>query len=542
MPTEIKTQRRPEPRTQLSRRSLLKAAGITLGGVSLLSLLEACGDGATEEDGAGNLTLRMPFLQDMQVPDPDIMYEGEGVQVMEACYDGLVTYKSGTAEIVPQLADSWTVSKDQLTYTFTLKPDVKFHDGTPADAEAWVKSFKRRAGVKQGPAYMVEGIEKAEAKDATTLVVKLKEPNNAFLHYAACPWKMLVTSPTAVAKQEVGGDLAQKWLKTHDAGTGPYVMKEFVPGSHYVLERFDGYWGKRPYFKSIRIQITPEIATQKLQLDQGAFTLVSHGFAIADVLDYRKNKKFSVTTTTGASMMALYMNPDAGMFKDKSLRQAMMTAIDRAAAVATSFKGLTTVQHNFWPEDMFPDGLAPFNPKVDLGGLTEKIASLSNKKVDFAWVSSNGAPAQQMAELIQTQLAPTGLEISIRAMPSAEWFDLCNQPADKRPDLLLATMGGDALHLDTALRIFLRTGAKPLNAFQYGNAEVDKLMDEAITKGTEDKTNEVYLRITKIIADEALWVPLCRIPQNFVTHSDIGGVELDSYLPYIFDSAKIKRV
>ncbi|MDQ1043122.1 ABC transporter substrate-binding protein [Streptomyces sp. V4I2] len=542
MPTKIEAQHRPEPRTQLSRRSLLKAAGITLGSVSLMSLLEACGTDGASEDGAGNLTLRMPFLQDMQVPDPDIMYEGEGVQVMHACYDGLVTYKSGTSEIIPQLADSWTVSDDQLTYTFKLKPDVTFHDGTPADAEAWLKSFKRRAGVKQGPAYMVEGIEKATAKDATTLVIKLKEPNNAFLHYAACPWKMLVTSPTAVTKNAVGGDLAQTWLKTHDAGTGPYVMKEFVPGSHYVLERFDGYWGAQPYFKTIRIQITPEIATQKLQLDQGAFNLVSHGFAIADVLSYRKNKKFAVATNLGASMMSLYMNPGAGMFKDKSLRQAMMTAIDRATAVETSFKGLTTVQENFWPENMFPKGLAPFDPKVDLAPLTKKIASLSNKKIDFAWVSSNGAPAQQMAELIQTQLAPTGLEITIRAMPSAEWFDLCNQPAEKRPDLLLGSMGGDALHLDTALRIFLRTGAKPLNAFQYGNPKVDALMDEAITKGTEDKTNDVYLKITDIIADEALWVPLCRIPQNFVTHSDLAGIELDSYLPYVFNPAKIKRV
>ena len=540
MSTKTEDQRSPEPRIQLSRRSLLKAGGITLGSVSLMSLLQACGDGATE-DSAGNLTLRMPFLQDMQVPDPDIMYEGEGVQVMLACYDGLVTYKSGTPEIIPQLAESWTVSDDQLTYTFMLKPDVKFHDGTPADAEAWVKSFKRRAAVNQGPAYMVKGMEKAEAKDATTLVVKLKEPNNAFLHYAACPWKMLATSPTAVAKHAASGDLAQKWLKTHDAGTGPYVMKQFVPASHYVLERFDGYWGKQPYFKTIRIEVTPEIATQKLQLDQGAFDLVSHGFAIADVLKYRKSKEFSVTTTTGASMMSLYMNPDAGLFSDKSLRQAMMTAIDRATAVKTSFQGLTTVQQNFWPENMFPDGLAPFAPEVDLGPLTKKVASLSNKKVDFAWVSSNGAPAQQMAELVQAQLAPTGLEITIRAMPSAEWFDLCNQPAAKRPDMILGTMGGDALHLDTALRIFLRTGAKPLNAYQYSNPKVDALMDEAITKSTDDKTNDVYLQITKIIADEALWVPLCRIPQNFVTHSGISGVELDSYLPYIFNSAKIKR-
>ena len=121
------------------------------------------------------------------------------------------------------------------------------------------------------------------------------------------------------------------------------------------------------------------------------------------------------------------------------------------------------------------------------------MPTLPSKKVDLAWVTSYGAPGQQVAELIQTQLAPTGLDITVRAMPSAESFDLANQPAEKRPDLMVAGIGGDALHLDTVLRIFLRTGAKPLNYFQYGNPTVDRLMDEAITKPTIDETNQAYV-------------------------------------------------
>ena len=370
----------------------------------------------------------------------------------------------------------------------------------------------------------------------------LKEPNNAFLHYAACPWQMFAVSPTAVQTNALGGDLAQEWLKTNDAGTGPYVMKEFVPGSHYTLERFDGYWGEEPYFQTVRIEIVPEIATQKLQLDQGAFDLVAKGFAIPDVLNYKQNPQLKVITTRGASMMVLYMNFGAGVFTDKALRQAMMTALDRASIVETAFQGLTPLQSNFWPENMFPEGLAPFDTPVDIGPLQAMVPKLSGKKLDLAWVTSNGAPAQQVAELIQTQLAPTGLEITVRAMPSAEWFDVCNQPAERRPDLLVATMGGDALHLDTAVRIFLRTGAKPLNAYQYGNPEVDRLMDEAVTKPTTDETNQTYLQITEIIEDEALWVPLCRTPQNMVMHGYIDGVEQDSYIPYIFTPNKITRV
>ena len=110
-----------------------------------------------------------------------------------------------------------------MTYTFTLQPDVKFHDGTVADAEAWAQSFVRRAEINQGPAYMVAGVVNTAAPDPTTFVVTLGEPNNAFLHYLACPWQPFAVSPSAVAANTVGDDLAQEWLKTHDAGSGPYT-------------------------------------------------------------------------------------------------------------------------------------------------------------------------------------------------------------------------------------------------------------------------------------------------------------------------------
>ncbi len=464
------------PPINLDRRGFLKVSGLTVGGLALANLIAACG-GEASVDGQRNLTLRMPFLQDMQVPDPDIMYEGEGgVQVMKSCYEGLVNYKSGTSEIIPGLAESWTVSDDQLTYTFKLVPGgVTFHDGTPADAAAWVKSFERRLAVNEGgPAYMVAGIARSEAPDPTTLVVTLKEPNNAFLHYAACPWQMFAVSPTAVETNAVGGgDLAQEWLKTHDAGgTGPYAMKEFVPGSHYTLERFDGYWGgEEPYFQSVRIEIVPEIATQKLQLDQGAFDLVAKGFAIPDVLNYKQNAKFNTITAAGSTVIVLWMNFNAGVFADKSLRQAMMTALDRSAIVEAAFQGLTPpMQSNFWPENMFPRRLGAFRPtgRHRAAGSDRADVAVQEDRPglgDLLWCAR---PADRRADPDPTR-PPDRLEITVRAMPSAESFDLANQPAERRPDLMVAGIGGDALHLDTAMRIFLRTGAKPLNFFQYGN-------------------------------------------------------------------------
>jgi peptide/nickel transport system substrate-binding protein len=531
----------PGPPAGWDRRTFLKASGLTIGGISLASLIAACGGTGGGGPNNGTLNLRMPFLADMQVPDPDIMYEGEGVQVMESAYEGLVRYQPGTSTIIPSLAKSWTLSDDQLTYTFTLQPDVKFHDGTIADAESWIKGFERRGKINQGPAYMVAGVAKTDAPNPTTFVVTLKEPNNAFLHYLACPWQPFAVSPTAVAKNVKGDDLAQEWLKTNDAGTGPYTFKEFVTGSHYTLEAFPDYWGEKPVFKTIRIDITPSVATQKLQLDSGAFDMVTKGFAIPDVLQYQKNPQFSVVNSFGGVSEAIWLNPTSGIFANKALRQAVLTALDRKSVVDTAWGGLTTVQNGMWPENTLSPALAPFPPQVDTAPLKALLPTLPSKKIDLAWSADGGAPRQQMAELLQNQLAAFGLDVTVRTIPVAEQFDLANQPPEKRPDMMVTFLGGDALHLDTTFRILLRTGAKPLNFYQYSNPELDKLMDEAVQEATREKAEAIYKQCSQMILDEAVWIPLCVPPNSTIAHSYVTGIEDNSFYPPIFWPQALKR-
>ncbi|HEY9265392.1 MAG TPA: ABC transporter substrate-binding protein, partial [Mycobacterium sp.] len=518
---------------QWDRRTFLRAGGLTVGGISLVSLIAACGGSSGGGSGGGTVTLRMPFLADMQIPDPDIMYEGEGVQVMESAYEGLVRYESGTGKIITGLATSWTVSDDQLTYTFTLQPDVRFHDGTIADAAAWTKSFERRGKINQGPAYMVAGVVSTDAPDPTTFVVTLGEPNNAFLHYLACPWQPFAVSPSAVAANSVGDDLAQEWLKTHDAGTGPYTIAEFVPGSHYTLKAFPDYWGGKPTFETVRIEITPSISTQKLQLDSGAFDVVTKGFPIPDVLQYQQNPKFTVVNAVGGVGEAIWLNPHSGIFADKALRKAVQTALDRAAIVETAWGGLTSAQQGMWPDRTFPTALAPFPAEVDTAPLAAMVPTLASNKVDLAWGADLGAPRQQMAELVQTQLAALGLDVTVRTMPTAEMFDLANQPSEKRPDMLVAFLGGDALHLDTTFRILLRTGAKPLNFYQYSNPELDNLMDEAVRQPTSEQSDAIYQRISRMILDDAIWIPLCLPPNSTIAHSHVTGIENNAFFPQI---------
>ena len=114
----------------------------------------------------------------MQVPDPDIFYETEGNQVTMSTYEGLVRYTQDppSNEIEPLLATKWEKSPDGLKYTFTLRPDVKFFDGTEFNSEALKTSFERRTEVDQGPAYMLAEVDSYETPDPLTFVVNLKRP------------------------------------------------------------------------------------------------------------------------------------------------------------------------------------------------------------------------------------------------------------------------------------------------------------------------------------------------------------------------------
>lgn len=535
---------------EIDRRTFLRSGGLTVAGLhavgagGLGALLAACGgessSSAASVSPEGVLTLRMPFLQDMQIPDPDIMYEGEGLQVMLSVYEGLVRYKPGSGEIIPSLAESWTVSDDLLTYTFTLVPGVTFHDGSPADAAAWVKSFERRLAVNQGPAYMVAFAESSTAADATTFVVKLKEPNDAFLDYLACPWSPFAVSPTAVAANAVDGDLAQEWLKTHDAGTGPYVISEFVPASHYTLDAYPDYWGTEPQFKRVMIEIAPDISTQRLKLESGDLDMVTKGFSIEDVVAFQSDPDYEVVVTSGTAMICLWINPTSGLFTDKPLRQALLQAIDREAVITPAYQGLVKLTKNFFSENMFPDGLAPFDVTYDPSVMEGLVATLGSKKVDMAYASSGGAPFRRMAELVQVQLSALGLDVTVREMPTSQMFALSSGPADQRPDVLFGVYGPDALHVDTMVRIYLRTGAAPLNWFNVSSAEIDAEMDAALVEPTKDAVNAHYVRMAELIQEEAWVLPFGRRLDAVVARKGISNIIGNSYLPSIVTIAELK--
>jgi peptide/nickel transport system substrate-binding protein len=216
-------------------------------------------------------TVNLGFVADMQVPDPDVFYEIEGNVVTTSTYEGLVQYDNGTSKIVPSLATSWDIAPDGMTYTFHLRSNVPFHDGSGTLTSSDVKtSFSRRTalGAVSAPGYMLADVASYDTPDPQTFVVHLKNPVSAFMDYLAAPYGPKVEDAKGLAAN-AGSDNAQTYLKTHDLGTGPFTMSEFKPGDHYTLSAVPNYWGGKPQISQIHIGILPDISTQQLEFQNG---------------------------------------------------------------------------------------------------------------------------------------------------------------------------------------------------------------------------------------------------------------------------------
>src|SRR4029453_9976136 len=204
-------------------------------------------------------------------------------RVVMHIFDALVTFDTTTGAarppIVGQLAKSWDISPDGKVYTFHLQQGVKFHDGTPFNAEA-VKANIERMTDKNSPYFFEKAyarqqgaccwLEKTEILNAYTLRLTLSQPFSDFLAYLADKQQpSAMISPSAIKKY------GNEAIAQHLIGAGPYKVVEQVPGEKVVLERFDNYWGKKPYLKRIIIRPIPDPAARVLALQTGEADVIT---------------------------------------------------------------------------------------------------------------------------------------------------------------------------------------------------------------------------------------------------------------------------
>jgi peptide/nickel transport system substrate-binding protein len=506
--------------------------------VAVLALLVAACGGTSDDDdssasaGSGSdtsgTTLHTAFVNDMQVPDPDIFYETEGNQVVMSTYEGLVRYQQNPPSntIEPLLADSWVIAPDGLTYTFQLHPGVKFVDGTPMDSAALKTSFERRPKVNQGPAYMLEQVDSYETPDPLTFVVHLKQPVSAFMDYLAAPYGPKAVSPTGLTKYAKGDDLAQDYLKTHSLGTGPYSIKEFTLGQRYVLAANPNYWGTAPKITTINIDIVPDLSTQQLKLEGGDLDIL-HALPATTTNSFKNKSGFQVIAIPSLQLQVLKVNPNKAPFDDQQLRVALRAALDRKKLTEDVFGDTGTVSHTMVPDGQLPDlatsGHGSSDYQYEPSAFEAAAAQLSSndKKVTISYASGI-VNDQRTAEAIQQTLADAGFSASVKPLTIATIFGLRDAPEKDVPNLLVETANPDAAQLDTYMRIFYSTGGF-LNYLKGGTPEADAQMDRGLYTNDPSVVLDAYGQAADILFQSAMFIPIANVKGTFVATDKLKG-------------------
>ena len=419
------TRTRPDRRILASTTALIAAALLGLSACSSNS-----SSSSTSNKAPTNGVLTVGLLGDIgQPPDPDIYYANNGTAIMINVYEGLVQYQDNTDHVViaPRLATSWTVDKTNTVFTFHLRKGVTFHDGTPFTSAAVGASFARRTAVKGGAAYMVAGVSKVATPDPLTAVVTLSQPNSAFLSYLASPFGPKMESPTAIAKY-AGTDHDQKYLSTHDIGTGPYELTKAVTGTKYVLSEYKNYWGPKSPFTTVNLPVYTDAGPLELAFDHGDVSAIVAALPSSSLKRYTSDKNVSNYFLPTLQSALLTLNPSKSFFRTATARNAFLQSIDQQKLVNQVLGKRSSVATTLYAKGMIPGGADKQNISYKPTVMASYAKSLSSGKSMTIGYANGNPNAQQMATIIAAQMQAIGITATAQGYDTSTVFSWPAKP------------------------------------------------------------------------------------------------------------------
>jgi len=467
--------------------------------------------------------------------DPALEGDGESFKVCDNLYENLVAYCPESTDLRPQLARSWEASSDQLTWTFHLRTDVRFHDGTPFDAAAMLFSLGRQF-YRDHPFHRVEGtyrywkdmgmdavVAAMEAPDDSTFVIRLREPYAPFLSNLAMNFCAAV-SPTAVQRH------GSAFFK-NPVGTGPFRLQEWQRDERLVLARNESYWGARPALGRLIYRAIPEASVAYLELRRGSV----HGLDSVSpehVAAIRADPSLQLLAEPGMNVAYLAMNTEKPPFDQVLVRRALNHAVDRQSLAANLYQGLAVPAVNPVPPTVWAhnDTIVPY--AHDPGRARELLrqAGFPSGFDTELWVMPMPRPYMpqptKVAEAIQADLARVGIRARLVQF---EWGTYLDKVYNGEHPLALLGWTGDNGDPDNFLYVLLDKDAatKPgQNIAFYRSEPVHELLVAARRTSDRAARAHLYRAAQEIIHSDAPWVPLVHAAQVVALRAQVRGFRL----------------
>lgn len=448
-------------------------------------------------------------------------------------YESLVTRNNPELEVRPGLAESWTVSKDGLVWTFKLRKGVKFHDGTPFNAQAVKYNFDRlldskNPTIKSG---VFNFIEQVEVVDDYTVKLINKFPFGAVLAHLAHPGGG-IASPAALEKY--GSRIGD-----NPVGTGPYRLKTWVPGDRIVLERYDGYSGtSKPKMREIVFKVAREEATRVMMLETGEADVATN-IPPDEAERLKSNPNLQVLRCPTNRVIYIGMNNLSAPFDNVKVRQAVNYAVDKEAIlehVLNGYGGIcdSPVAPLTWG---YVDGKRyEYNPEK-AKQLLKEAGVAPGTRIKLWAPQGRYLKDAETAQAVAGYLSAVGFNVDFQIM---EWGAYTSKTTvvPEKAEHQLFLMGGSpsTADADWLLRAVLTTDSLPpvgYNSYYYSNKVVDELVVKAQRTVDPEERLALYGKIQEELREDAPWLFLTIMENVAVAKKDLGGLII-SPLEYVF--------
>ena len=413
-----------------------------------------------------------------------------------AIFDTLTTLddKGG---VQPKLALSWDHSEDFKTWTFKLRPGVKFHDGTPFNAEAAKANFDRQKDPanKCRCAFYITQIHDVQAPDELTLVYNLTDPA------VNLPATLTIQSQNNVMQSPTAWKTKGDDYNRNPVGTGPFVLKSWNAGDRMVLERNPDYWNKgHPHLDRIVLKPLPDAQSRFASLQSGEADIIWDDEVDADnIMRAQKDPKLTVHSYKGSGASVYAFNTKVAPFDDVRVRQALVMAIDRKKMSQAITNGLSRPASNPYGDGSWvkckDDGALP----TDI----EKAKALIKeygKPVDFKMIVTATPRGRNIGQVMQQFWKQAGANMEIEQVDQATIVPR----AFMRQFQLTPWRIVDLADPDPQMYANFHTGS-PVALANYSNPELDKLLEHARITADPEKRIEDYCAVSRLVNQEAIW-------------------------------------
>ena len=529
---------------------------IVAAAVSAALLLSACGGSSTtpESVAPGNASessdaekvLNVQRGPSPETIDPALNSASDGANMILHAFEGLLKFDQNN-DIVGGLAESWEQSEDGLTWTFHLRPDLKWSDGSALTANDFVYSWKRVADPNTAAPYgydllnVVAGYEEASKGDIDALQVEATDDNTFVVHLSSpCVYfdkiaAFTVMVPVQQATIEAAGD---SWAT--DPATyitdGPYYMTEFTDGSQIVFEKNPYYWdAENITFDKIVWHLIEDSNTSYTAYNQGELDMIKD-VPTEEIPTLDGNEEFHVEPLMGTYYVTF--NTQKEPFNDAKVREALSLAIDRKYVADTIMQGTYSPATNFVgagvsdaaegssfvdvTKEQYGDHFDIENYDANLEKAKELLAEAGYPNGEgfpaFDYLTNDAGYHKAVAEYLQSAWAELGLTMNVNIQ---EWKTVT---ADRRSGNFDVARNGWVYDWDDPSNMInLLETTNGNNDGKYSSAEFDKLVDEARSTTDIDKHYDLLHQAEQVLLNDAAMAPIAYYNEFWLQKPNLKG-------------------